>query len=167
MMKLFFLASFFCWAWRTPLLSRLDDMLQKLETIAGNVKPPLPTPLMAAAVLFVFCTTLPARLAAAWGCLVRWARSVVNPPAATPPKGRWALGVSRLVVLVDGVLSPFKLEDWQERARAAETAAAQAKAKTKAAEAKLDRTRVILERMQAILDHALSGAAKENARNPC
>jgi hypothetical protein len=115
-------------------LERLDDLLQKLETIAGNVKPPLPTPLMAAALLFVFCMTLPARLAAAWGCLARWAQSV-DSRALAHSRCRWILeGLSIVVVKVDGVLSPFKLEDWQDRARAAETALALARAEAAAAQ---------------------------------
>ncbi|KAK3940921.1 hypothetical protein QBC46DRAFT_433210 [Diplogelasinospora grovesii] len=99
------------------LLGRLDDLLDRLDTIASNVQPPLPVPLMGAAVLFVFSTTVPARFAAAWSRLVRWAESVVNPPvtaAAAAAPDHWrdqlAMGISHLVVWVDGMLSPFKLE---------------------------------------------------------
>lgn len=53
------------------------DLLNKLDEIAGNVRPPLPTPILAAAIIFASGLCLPAaRLAAAWGCLVRWTNSV-------------------------------------------------------------------------------------------
>ncbi|KAK3938588.1 hypothetical protein QBC46DRAFT_439973 [Diplogelasinospora grovesii] len=92
------------------LLGRLDGLLDRLDTIASNVQPPLPVPLMGAAVLFVFCTTVPARFAAAWSRLVRWAEPVVNPPvtaaaaaAAAAHSRNWiAMWISHLVVWVDG-----------------------------------------------------------------
>jgi hypothetical protein len=155
----------------------LEDLLQKLERIAGNVQPPLPTPLMAAAILFVFCTTPPARLAAGWGCLARWARSN-DSRALAPSRCRWILeGLSVVVVRVDGVLSPFKLEDWRRRALDAETALAASKAEAAAAkadaiaaraetadakeeatnaQARLQRVNVNSQRMKVILDKAQS-----------
>jgi hypothetical protein len=48
-----------------------------LDTIAGYVRPPLPLPIMAAGVILAISGRIPARLAAAWGHLVRWANSVL------------------------------------------------------------------------------------------
>ncbi|KAK3935191.1 hypothetical protein QBC46DRAFT_358439 [Diplogelasinospora grovesii] len=131
------------------LLGSLDGVLERLDTIASNVEPPLPVPLMAAAVLFVFCTTAPARFAAAWSRVVRWAKSVVNPPVAAPadddaaaaPAAVPAAALAYLrgwfamfVVGVDRLLSPFKLEDKDTEARimAAEARATAAEAHAEA-----------------------------------
>lgn len=78
----------------------------------------LPPWIMAASVFFCFCTSGPARLVAAWGCLVRLSQSLGT-------TSRW-YKLTRLVVWVDGVLSPFKLPDWRERALAAEREVAEA-----------------------------------------
>lgn len=76
------------------------------------------------AVLFVLCTLMLARLADAWGCLIRWAQPVSLRTLAHSGC-RWIPEVlSVVVVWVDGVLSPFKLGDWQDRALAAEAAVA-------------------------------------------
>ena len=125
-------------------------MLEVLKTIAGNVQPPLPTPLMGAAILFVFCTSLPARLAAAWGLLVRSARSVFTEHA--PPKGLWVRGVSRLVLWVDLVLSPFKLEDWEARARDAEDKLKAAESRVTTAEDRASKLEILHQKIRAIIE---------------
>jgi hypothetical protein len=88
----------------------LRELLQKLETIGSNVAPPLPVPLMAAAVLVgttVF-TSILSRFAAAWSRLVRWASAPVA-------RCRCLTILCSLVSVIDYLLSPFKLDDLKDR----------------------------------------------------
>jgi hypothetical protein len=54
---------------------------------------------------------------------------VIHRLAQATPENLLALGVSHVVLLIEGVLSPFKIEDWKSRAIAAERAAAVARIK--------------------------------------
>ncbi|KAH8723506.1 hypothetical protein GQ44DRAFT_773883 [Phaeosphaeriaceae sp. PMI808] len=147
-------------------LEGFHELLQQLETTAGNVLPPLPPHVLAAAIVWVFFPPVLPRLAAAWGCLVRWAGSV-DSRALANSRCRWILGyLAFAIVWMDGVLSPFKLEDWRDRALAAENALAlalvdldiaetaleAAERKVDIAEAGLEQIHVIQQGMRAILD---------------
>ncbi|KAL2289967.1 hypothetical protein FJTKL_01244 [Diaporthe vaccinii] len=123
------------------LARRFDHLLERLDTIAANVHPPLPTPLLATAVFFVFCTSIPSRLAAAWGRLVERA-------AAAAPQSRWAW-LAKAVSWVDWVLSPFKLKDWEAR--------------TKKSEAALEETNNTLQGTNDELENATAELAKTTA----
>jgi hypothetical protein len=98
------------------LLHKIDDLLDHfqhllglLETIASHVRPPLPLPIMAARVIVALYGCIPARLSAAGGHIVHWAK---NAPAPAPAhRGLFVSGVIRCVALVEFVLSPFKLEN--------------------------------------------------------
>ena len=73
--------------------------------------------------------------------MTRWAQSVESRPLGHS-RCHWILeGLSAVVLWVDSLFSPFKLEDWRDRARAAETAAAAAQAQVMAAEHKIEQAR--------------------------
>ncbi|KAJ4285966.1 hypothetical protein N0V90_013532 [Kalmusia sp. IMI 367209] len=133
-------------------LDRLDD---RLVTIAGNVKPPLPVPLMAAAILVAIlaplCVLLPGRLAIAWGRLVRRANSFRTGQSAHT-RCRWILGTLDTIVLwADGVFAPFKREDdWETRARRAERERDEAIAQRRDAEQERDQAVAKLVRVSAL-----------------
>ncbi|KAF2108202.1 hypothetical protein BDV96DRAFT_653092 [Lophiotrema nucula] len=125
--------------------NHVDELLQKLDTIAGNVQPPLPVPVMGTAVVAaivagfaVLFSFVPARLAAAWGFWVARARFVVGLPADRQHKGSFVVRLCRLVVSVDDGLSMFKLDTWPRRALDAEAALKAAEAALKAAEEALE-----------------------------
>ncbi|KAH9873028.1 hypothetical protein J1614_005424 [Plenodomus biglobosus] len=153
-------------------------MLQKMETIAGNVKPPS----LSSSWLRPFSSpsspppppSVP--LCNAWVRLGHWAYVVKSGSAAAAhTRCRWILvWVAVVVVLwVDGLLWPFKadLEDWHARALNAEralehtrrdAAAAATAARlaldaahnaTAAAEAKLREIMVIHHGVRAIMGH--------------
>jgi hypothetical protein len=88
----------------------LRELLKKLDTIGSNVAPPLPVPLMAAAVLVgtTISTSILFRFAAAWSRLVRWASAPVKRCC-----GKRFL--CSLVGWIDYLLSPFKLDDLKDR----------------------------------------------------
>lgn len=128
------------------LARRFDHLLGRLDTIADNVHPPLPTPLMAAAVFFVFCTSIPSRLAAAWGRLVRRA-------TAAAPESRWAW-LAKALLWVDWLLSPFKLVDWETRFKEAEAGRGETNFELEATKAKLDEAKFELQETRTALDNA-------------
>jgi hypothetical protein len=95
------------------ILWQFERLLDIMVKDAGNDESPLPVWRMTAMVM-VFFSTIPARLAAAWGRLVVQARS-------GNLGTHWVMkGLVVFVVGVETVLAPFKLEDWEERARRAE-----------------------------------------------
>ena len=114
------------------LLGRIDRLLEHfqrlmdlLDAIASYVQPPLPLPIMAAAVIFAINGRIPARLAAAWGRVVRWANSVLEPADPSAQRGTFVSGLAHSVVWVQIILSPFKLEDAEAFRIRAEIAEAQ------------------------------------------
>jgi hypothetical protein len=145
-------------------LESLNLILEELDTTASNFQPPFLHPLIPASILLVFLTALLPRLAAAWGRVVRW--------ASANSRRHWTLEViSGVVVWVDGVLRPFKLEGWRERALTAEqaldavreeaadltTALADAQARLAAAQGLLDRFSGIHQRLAAVVNDSRSG----------
>ena len=117
------------------LSEELNNLLEVLATIASHVQPVLPAPVLAAAILLPFYLSVPARLAAAWGRLVRW----LEPGASDKEGWRWV--VTSFVVLVDRILSIFHLEDWQARALAAESENARLRTETARLRAERDTAR--------------------------
>jgi hypothetical protein len=126
------------------LLGRIDRLLEHfqrlidlLDTIASYIKPPLPLPIMAAGVLFAIYGRIPARLAAAWGYVVRWAKSALEPAHAPAQRGIFVCRLARSVMWAEFILSPFKIEDahaFQIRAEIAEAGRDEAKQQQRLAE---------------------------------
>ena len=107
------------------LLEHFQHLMDLLDAIASYVQPPLPLPIMAAAVIFAINGRIPARLAAAWGRVVRWANSVLEPADPSAQRGTFVSGLAHSVVWVQIILSPFKLEDAEAFRIRAEIAEAQ------------------------------------------
>ena len=137
------------------LLGRIDRLLEHfqrlmdlLDAIASYVQPPLPLPIMAAAVIFAINGRIPARLAAAWGRVVRWANSVLEPADPSAQRGTFVSGLAHSVVWVQIILSPFKLEDaeaFRIRAEIAEAQRAIAEAGRATAEEERDTLRITVD----------------------
>ena len=137
------------------LLGRIDRLLEHfqrlmdlLDAIASYVQPPLPLPIMAAAVIFAINGRIPARLAAAWGRVVCWANSVLEPADPSAQRGTFVSGLAHSVVWVQIILSPFKLEDaeaFRIRAEIAEAQRAIAEAGRATAEEERDTLRITVD----------------------
>ena len=153
------------------LLGRIDRLLEHfqrlmdlLDAIASYVQPPLPLPIMAAAVIFAINGRIPARLAAAWGRVVRWANSVLEPADPSAQRGTFVSGLAHSVVWVQIILSPFKLEDAEAFRIRAEIAEAQ-RAIAEAGRATAEEERAIAEagRATAEEERAVAEAGRATA----
>ena len=130
------------------LLEHFQHLMDLLDAIASYVQPPLPLPIMAAAVIFAINGRIPARLAAAWGRVVRWANSVLEPADPSAQRGTFVSGLAHSVVWVQIILSPFKLEDaeaFRIRAEIAEAQRAIAEAGRATAEEERDTLRITVD----------------------
>lgn len=101
---------------------------EELATIAEHVRPPLPTPLMAAGVLVVVFKCLVNPLDAAWSRLARVARRA-------EPRHPWVKKACVVVKWVDIVVRVFRSEDENSAPAIAAAARAAAQAAQAAAEA--------------------------------
>ncbi|KAK7737871.1 hypothetical protein SLS53_006248 [Cytospora paraplurivora] len=109
------------------LAHHVGTIAKHVGTIAGYVKPPLPPWLIGVSFFFVFWTSGPARVGALLGRGARWARSL-------PPGSPWyKYELSRPLLWVDWVVRQCMVEDWRERAEAAEADAKAARDEAKAA----------------------------------
>ncbi|RMZ66282.1 hypothetical protein GMOD_00005370 [Pyrenophora seminiperda CCB06] len=88
------------------ILAELAAMKEELKKIQGHVTPVMPAPLMALTFFFIFFSTVPARLAAAFDKLVEWAKEVKMFPDNSPLwERRLAWGIAGL----GAILEPFRL----------------------------------------------------------
>ncbi|KAI3392622.1 hypothetical protein diail_5440 [Diaporthe ilicicola] len=133
----------------TPGLTTLPEVL---ATIAEHVRPPLPTSLMAAAILVVVFTCLVNPLSAAWSRLARTA-------ARAKPGHAWVKKACIVVKWVDAVVSVFKSEDKASAPAAAAEAAAKAAQDT--AKAAQDTAAIAL---RAEADRAVAQSERDQAR---
>ncbi|KAH9875810.1 hypothetical protein IAQ61_003274 [Plenodomus lingam] len=167
---LFFLPSLFLFSLLSvlsllPGVNALDvtnEFLGILRQMRDHLKPPLPPAYMSAAIILgiIFGTSLLARLAAAWGLLATWARTIV-PGQLAHSRCRWILECLAIIVLwVEGLIWPFKLENWETRARTAEAALALSRGETATAQAAL-----VLARLETAAVRAELAAAVQEERH--